>query len=182
MSSVAFWYQSEPHKPWPALPPGRERLPFSERLLAKGHEVVATSKHSDSPVEVQALGGVTDGRQLWFKPPDDKGWVEVAFEMDTEQLAGLSVKLIHSWDYGIYRIKLDGKQVAQLDLYSAAVTPTAHKLGMHKLAAGTHTLRLECAGKSSQSAGYFLGFDVLTARVPVYSRAPEVDLRTLQKK
>jgi hypothetical protein len=27
-SSVAFWYQIEPHKPWPALQTGPERLPF----------------------------------------------------------------------------------------------------------------------------------------------------------
>ena len=36
MSSVALWYQSEPHKPWSALPPGPERLPFAERVLLKG--------------------------------------------------------------------------------------------------------------------------------------------------
>lgn len=28
VSSVAFWYQSEPHQPFPALPPASERLPF----------------------------------------------------------------------------------------------------------------------------------------------------------
>lgn len=182
MSSVAFWYQTEPHKAWAALPAGRDRLPFTERLLVKGHEAVPAAKHSEHPVEVQSVGGVTDGKQLWFKPGDDKGWVEVAFEMDKEQYVGLSVKMVHSWDYGIYRVKLDGKQVAQVDLYNRDVTPTAHKLGMHKLTAGTHTLRFECARKSASSAGYFLGFDALTARVPVYSRPPDVDLRTLQKK
>ncbi len=28
-SSVAFWYQAEPHRPFPALPPVAERLPFA---------------------------------------------------------------------------------------------------------------------------------------------------------
>lgn len=28
ISSVAFWYQSEPHQPFPPLPPASERLPF----------------------------------------------------------------------------------------------------------------------------------------------------------
>jgi len=179
---VAFWYQIEPHKPWAALPAGRDRLPFTESLLVKGHDAVRTAKHSEHPVEVQSVGGVTDGKQLWFKPGDDQGWVEVAFEMEKEQYVGLLAKMVHSWDYGIYRVKLDGKQVAQVDLYNRDVTPTAHKLGMHQLAAGTHSLRFECAGKSASSAGYFLGFDALTARVPVYSRPPNVDLRTLQKK
>ena len=50
MSSVALWYQIEPHKPWPALPPGPERLPFTEQVLLKGHEAVASAKHSDQPV------------------------------------------------------------------------------------------------------------------------------------
>jgi hypothetical protein len=52
---------------------------------------------------------------------------------------------------------------------------------MQKLTAGTHTLRFECAGKAAKSGGYYLGFDALVVRIPVYSRAPSVDLRTLQK-
>jgi hypothetical protein len=36
-------------------------------------------------------------------------------------------------------------------------------------------------GKSPKSAGYYLGFDALMVRTPVYSRAPSVDLRSLQK-
>jgi hypothetical protein len=182
MSSVALWYQVEPHKPWPSLPPGRERLPFTERVLLKGHEAVAGAKHSESPVEVQSIGGVSDGKQLWFKPADAQGWVEVAFQVDKEQNAELSAKMLHSWDYGTYRVKLDGKELARLNLYSADLTPTAHKLGVHKLSVGSHTLRFECDGKAPNSAGYFLGFDALSARIPVYSRAADVDLRTLQKK
>jgi hypothetical protein len=182
MSSVAFWYQMEPHQPWPALPPGPDRLPFHDSLLLKGHDAVTTAKHSDDPLEVQNLGGVTDGKQLWFRPLNDKGWVEVTFESQTNQTAPLTAKMVHAHDYGIYRVLLDGKQIAQLDLYDPDITPTAEKLGTQSLTAGKHTLRFECAGKSDKSAGYFLGFDALAVRVPVYSRAASVDLRTLQKK
>ena len=181
MSSVALWYQMEPHKPWAALPAGPQRLPFTEQVLLKGHEAVAAAKHSEHPVEVQEVGGVTDGKQLWFKPGDAKGWVEVAFNIEKEQVAGLSAQMVHSWDYGNYEVKLDGKELARLDLYASEVTPTAHKLGMHRLTSGRHVLRFECVGKSANSGGYFLGFDALSMRVPVYSRAKEVDLRTVQK-
>jgi hypothetical protein len=181
MSSVALWYQVEPHKAWPALPAGRDRLPFTEHLVLKGHEAVAAAKHSDAALEVQSVGGVTDGKQLWFKPGDVQAWVEVEFQMESEQTVQLWAKMVHSWDYGIYRVKLDGKEMARLDLYSPDANPTEHKLGFRKLAAGPHSLRFECAGKSPNSAGYFLGFDALSARIPVYSRAPDVDLRTLQK-
>ena len=181
LSSVAFWYQTEPHKSWPELPPGPARLPFHDHLWLKGHEAVSAAKHSDAPLTVQPLGGVTDGKQLWFKPNSDKGWVEVTFQTGQEPAVDLVLKTVHSWNYGIYRVMLDGKQIAQLDLYSPEVKPTADKLGRHPLDAGTHTLRFECAGKSPASTGYFLGFDALAARVPAYSRDASVDLRTLQK-
>ena len=181
MSSVALWYQLEPHKRWAAMPPGSQRLPFTERVLLKGHEAVVDATHSSQAVEVQSLGGVTDGKQLWFKPTDAQGWVQVTFKLDKEQTLALLAKMVHSWDYGTYQVKLDGQDLERLNLYAPEVTPTTHKLGTHKLAAGQHTLRFECVGKSASSAGYFLGFDALTARIPVYSRAPDVDLRTLQK-
>lgn len=181
-SSVAFWYQTEPHKPWPPLPPGPDRLPFHDHVLLKGHDAVGEAKHSDAPVEVQSVGDVTDGKQLWFRPVTDDAWLETSFRTGQAQDVDLILRLVHSWDYGIYRIKLDGQQIAQLDLYSANTQAAADRLGRRHLDAGIHTLRFECAGKSAASKGYYLGFDALAARVPVYSRPANVDLRTLQKK
>ena len=180
-SSVAFWYQTEPHKPWPELPPGPARLPFHESILLKGHDAVSTAKHSDAPLEVQAVGGVTDGKQLWFRPGSDDAWVEVSFQSGQAQDVDLVLKMVHSWDYGIYRVKVDGQPIAQSDLYSPDVKPATDKLGRHHLDAGTHTLRFECVGKSPESKGYFLGFDALAVRIPGYSRPASVDLRTLHK-
>jgi hypothetical protein len=106
----------------------------------------------------------TDGKQLFFRPHRDKGWVEVSFESQTNQNPALTVKMVHSYDDGIYRVFLDGRQIAQVDLYDPEIVPTTAKLGMQKLPAGTHTLRFECAGNSDKSRGYYLGFDALAAR------------------
>jgi hypothetical protein len=182
MSSVALWYQTEPHKAWPALPPGPARLPFRDEVLVVGYKAVPSAKHSADPLEVQAVGGVTDGKQLWFKPGDAQGWVEVSFSIPKEQTGELWVKLLHSWDYGIYRVNLDGKDVGRFDLFNANITPTPHKLGTHTLAAGAHVLRFTCAGKAEGSKGYLLGFDALSARVPVYTRSADFDLRKIQVK
>ncbi len=180
MSSVAFWYQTEPHKPWPALPAGKDRLPFHEQTLLVGHGVLDQAKHSEAPLEAQPLGGVADGRQLWFRPTSADAWLEVPFTVPEELTAQLWVKLTHSWDYGTYRVKLDGRDVGTFDLLSPEVKPTPHKLGMHTLAAGAHALRFECVGKADKSKGYYFGLDVLTARVPVYARPASKDLRELQ--
>jgi hypothetical protein len=182
MSSVAYWYQTEPHKPWAAMPPATERLPFHDQPALVGYKMVDSARHSEAPVEVQGIGGAVDGKQLWFRPTRDDAWLEIPFELSEARNGPMMVKLVHSWDYGTYKVSLDGKQLAQVDLYSPDVTePVAHKLGMAALTAGRHTLRFEGAGKSAKSAGYYLGFDTLVVRVPVYSRPPGTDLRQLQK-
>src|SRR5208283_2388164 len=165
MSSVAYWYQVEPHKPWPQLPSGVNRLPFRELILLKGHSAVAAAKHSDGPIEEQSLGGVTDGKQLWFHPHEANGWVEVSFDCPTNMNALLTARTVHAYDYGIYCVLLDGKQIGQFDLYDSELVNASEKLGTHNLAPGSHTLRFECTGKSPKSAGYFLGFDALVVRV-----------------
>jgi hypothetical protein len=181
MSSVGYWYQIEPHKPWPALPPGPERLPFHDRILVKGHDVVTNASHSDAPVLTQQIGGVSDNQQLWFQARQDKAWLEIPFNVDKAETAQLFCRMVHSWDYGDYIVKLDGQYLAKLNLYAADPTPASHKLGVRQLSAGKHVLRFEGAGKAGASAGYFLGFDTLSVRIPAYGRAATEDLRKLQK-
>lgn len=182
MSSVAFWYQIEPHKPWAALPTGKSRLPFQDHVLIKGWEAAKTAKHSDHPLGEQGIDQVTDQKQLFFQPADAKGWLETKFTLDKPQTVDLQAKLTHSWDYGIYRVSLDGKEIATLDLFSPTITHPAHRLGVRALDKGVHAIRLECVGKSKDSKGYFLGLDAIVARVSAYARDPSVDLRALQKK
>jgi D-arabinan exo alpha-(1,3)/(1,5)-arabinofuranosidase (non-reducing end) len=182
MSSVAFWYQTEPHKPWPAPPYGDGRLAERTLQLVTGWKAVPTAKHSDHPIEVQPLPGISkEGKQLFFTPKDDKGWVEFTFNLDKDITAHLWGKMIHAPDYGIYRATLDGQQLAVVDLYSDKVKREADEWGEHKLSAGPHTLRFECTGKSEHSTGYYLGLDSFAAVVPVYERPPGFDLRRIQK-
>lgn len=181
-SSVAFWYQTEPHKPWPALPPGKDRVPFEDRVVLKGHDALAGAKHSGAPLEIQELGGATDQKHLWFRPSGADAWLEVTFNIGKDQAGPLSCKLTHARDYGIYRVLVDGKPVGEFDLYDGNITHVEHSLGAPRLTAGEHTLRFECVGKSDQSSGYLFGLDSLLTRIPVYSRASDVDLRTIQKK
>jgi hypothetical protein len=182
MSSVAFWYQTEPHKPWPALPSGPERLAERTQPLLIGWSAVATAKHSDHPIQVQDLPGVAEeGKQLFLTPADNKGWVECWFILDHDITAHLSGKFVNAPDYGIYRVTLDGDELAVADLYADSVKHQSYPWGSRKLSAGPHVLRLECTGKSDRSTGYFLGFDSLAAVIPVYERPPGFDLRKIQK-
>src|SRR5581483_6659546 len=85
MSSVAFWYQIEPHTPWPPMPHGYDRLPFHDRDIVVGHNLLESATHSDDPIEIQPLDGVTDGKQLWFRPHATGAWLEVPFSVQTNE-------------------------------------------------------------------------------------------------
>ena len=181
MSSVALWYQTEPHKRWPALPPGPERLADRSRKVVVGWKEVPNAKHSEHPVQVQPLAGVaTEGKQFWFTPGDDKGWVELSFNLDKELTGRLQGKLVRSWDYGKYRVTLDGKELGTVDLYAENVTAKTCDWGHQTLAAGEHTLRFECTGKAEKSKGYFFGLDTVDVLSTVYERPSGFDLRKIQ--
>jgi len=179
-SSVAFWYQVGPHKPFPDLPPGPDRLPLRDVVLITSS--AAKFAHSEPPVGIEHFGGVTQFWQVWLRPENTNGWMEIPFQTAQALDSDLVLKTVHSWNGGIYRVLLDGKQLAQLDFCSGDITPATDKLGVVHLDAGPHILRFECAGKSPESMGYALGFGSLIARTVAYERPAGVDLRSLQKK
>jgi hypothetical protein len=181
MSSVAFWYQLEPHKPWPALPSGPDRLPFREVALVTGEPAVAHAKSSGPPLGAQeAKRLTTDGQYLLFAPADDQGWVEVSFQVGKETQAELYGKFIKLPRGGKYRVRLDGAELGVVDLYAAKIGTDTQTWPARRLAAGEHVLRFECVGKAGASQGYSLGFDALVTRALVYTRPPGFDLRTIQ--
>ena len=182
MASVAFWYQTEPHQPWPAIPGGPDRLATNEIPLVVGYKSVPTARHSGHRVEEQKLWEpVSDGKQFLFVSENPQGWVEIPFRTASEQTGELVARFVRCWDFGIYRVLLDGREVGVVDLYGAAHAVFPQALGKQTLPAGEHVLRFECRGKSEKSKGIFLGFDALVLRRPVYERPPGLDLRTIPK-
>jgi len=107
--------------------------------------------------------------------------VECSFKLDKDITAHLWGKFIHSFDYGIYRVTLDGQELAVVDLYSPETKRQSDHWGVRKLSAGEHVLRMECKGKAAHSTGYYLGLDSFAAVVPAYERPPGFDLRKIQQ-
>jgi hypothetical protein len=182
MSSVAFWYQTEPHKPWPALPAGPDRLPFHDTTLVVGWKALAQTKHSETPVTASAFKPARYGKHVCFKPADDKGWLEIPFRVEKDITSDLILRMTHALDGGTYRVLLDGKPAGTLELYGPKLNVFDDSLGRRTLTAGDHVLRFECVGRNPASKGYFLGFDCLQARIPVYMRPAGKDLRDIQAK
>jgi hypothetical protein len=180
MSSVAFWYQTEPHKRWSALPPGPQRLLDQSIKLVVGWQAASIAKHSGPAIELPKLACTKESQALWFKPGDATGWLEIPFKLDKEVSGNLWGRFVASKNYGIYRVLLDGQELATLDLYAEKATGKSVDWGRRTLAAGPHVLRFECKGKVEASKGYFFGFDRLDVPTRAYERPPAFDLRKIQ--
>ena len=160
-SSVAYWYQLEPHKAFPEIPHGYARLYADYSKLIEAESLIPKAQVSAGPLAPQQ-GGYSGGAQLFWTPPQANQSLTVPFDAAEAGKYSLILVLTHSWDYGIFQIEVDGKPLgAPIDLFNATVFTNDKTLGPVELQAGSHTLTFRNTGKHADSKGYFLGFDGL---------------------
>ena len=160
-SSVAYWYQLEPHKPFPPLPPAEERV--YKTYVIEAESLLENAVASEGIAILQKLGGYSGGGQLFYMPKQAPASVEVKFSVAQAADYVLRVQYTRSFDYGIYQAYLDGAPVGKpIDLYAADVTRNpATSLGLRNLSAGEHTLKFETSAKNPSSKGYYFGIDLV---------------------
>ncbi|TAH37075.1 MAG: DUF2961 domain-containing protein [Planctomycetota bacterium] len=164
-SSVAFWYQIGQPRRFTSLPPAAARVPPNLDWIVEGKDLLAGAQAGGGPAELQAGYPWTGAGQVFFHAGDAGATLELSFPVPREEFRALILPLTRSYDYGTYRILLDGvERVARIDLYGAEVTLREIDLGSQKLAPGTHTLRFECLGRNPLSSGHFLGLDSVRLR------------------
>ncbi|MBI4556896.1 MAG: DUF2961 domain-containing protein [Candidatus Hydrogenedentes bacterium] len=166
-SSVAFWYQTEPHQPYPAMPAGAARLYYDLTNVVEGESLIPQAKATEGTLEKQEIGGASGGAHLWWRPTAPDQTLTLPFEVKASGDYEILMFLTYSWDYGTYQFELDGKPLEKpLDFYHPSVEVREHLFGTQTLAAGPHTLTIRNQGKNQQSQGYFFGLDgfLLTKR------------------
>jgi len=112
-------------------------------------------------------------QHIWLTFNEARPVLELEFEIDKEEYRGLVLRFTKADDYGIYRILLDGKNVADIeikdwlrsvDFYSERLTANDLYVGSLRLAKGKHVLRLEGVGRNPLSKGGLLGLDSVRLR------------------
>jgi hypothetical protein len=172
-SSVAFWYQTEPHKPYPPLAPAASRLYYDYSKVIEGESLLPDAKATEGPIERQELGGLSGGAHLWWRPSKDGQSLDVPFTVAEAGRYELLALLTKSWDYGTYRIELDGRPVGgPVDLYAPSSAPEERFLGQFDLNAGRHVLTFHNAGKNPASQGYLFGLDGILPQKARRSASP----------
>lgn len=161
-SSVAFWYQMEPHKAWPALPAGYERLYFANANVIEGEAQIAKSTATEGPVDAQELGTSSGGKQLFWRPTTEGQTLTVPFDVAEKGTHGMVLLLTQSWDYGVYEVSLDDKPLGKpVNLYKKNVVSLERFFPPTEFEAGAHKLTFKNVGRDKLSEGYFFGFDAL---------------------
>lgn len=173
MATVAFWYQAGRPKRFTTMPTAAEREFPNLDIIVEGKDVRANVRHSDGEVSIQKGYAWTGDGQLFFVPretsaasqPAASNWIEFDFNVEKVEYRRLVLRTTHSYDFGVFRVLLDGKPaIERLDLYSKDIEVHDHSLGDHELAAGKHTIRIECSDRNQQSTGRRLGVDSVRLR------------------
>jgi D-arabinan exo alpha-(1,3)/(1,5)-arabinofuranosidase (non-reducing end) len=178
-SSVAFWYQTEPHLPFPPLPPAEERLfgavppPFVEPTpeggaVIEGESLLPGARATAGGIAEQTLVG-PPGRNwsgeghLWWTPARSGERLTLPFQVPTAGTYDLAAYFTLSDDYGKAAVHLDeGVVLPSWDGHSRNLIRSEKvSLGRRDLAAGRHALVVEVVGKNERSTGYMFGLDCL---------------------
>jgi hypothetical protein len=165
-ASVAFWYQVGQPKRFAALPPLAARRWPNLDIIIEGKDLLKTATSEGATLSLQKGYEWTGEGQIFVDNTRGAGaWVEFAFPVEKEELRQLTLRMTTSYDFGTYRILLDGKEVrGATDFFNASVKVRELNLGQMRLAAGPHKIRFECVGPSGQSKGARLGIDSVRLR------------------
>lgn len=158
-SSVGFWYQTEPHKPLPAMPEGKARLYEDWSKLVEVESNLDAATATAGPVTLQE--GIGSGKgQLWWTAVEADQALEIKIDVAEKGADEMLLLLTHSHDYGIFQVELDGKPVGKpVNLYNPNVVVKEVRFMVPVLDAGPHTLRFVNQGKDDASGGYYFGLD-----------------------
>jgi hypothetical protein len=159
-SSVAFWYQTEPHKPYLPMPKGYARMYFDYSKSTEGESLVKSATATDGDVINQYLGCCSDGHQLWWRLTKPDQTLTIPLEVKESGNYEILIALVQAPDYGIFQFDMDGKPMGgPIDLHNPNVTPLEYTFPKWQLEAGRHTLTVRCIGKRTAATGYSMGFD-----------------------
>lgn len=166
-ASVAFWYQQGQPKRFTTLPRAKDRVPPGLDAIVEGAGLKATAQTVDGECELQKGFEWTGEGQVLFRGQKIGSSLTVTFRAprDAAEHRALVLVLTRSYDFGVYRVTLDGKVVQEeIDLYAKDVAVTELMLGTRDWGDGPHELRFECVGRNPASRGWFLGLDSVRLR------------------
>jgi hypothetical protein len=160
--SVAYWYQTEPHAPFPPLPRTADRTSWAAGVKgAIEGETMKILARSGGLTEIQTEGRWSGSQQLWWRDAKVGDKLELALPVAKAGRYRLSMHNTAANDYGIFRFQLDREPLGEpVDFYSAANVTKLITLGERELTEGGHSLAVEVVGTNpAAKPRYMFGLD-----------------------
>ena len=160
IASVAYWYQAEPHAPFPALPDLEARRPWWQQLAnvagaieGEALEILACTGGEAKPQDLSYTTGWSGDSHLFWLNGEPGDTLDLALLVDAEGTYSLSAGMTKAFDYGIVQLHVDGEKLGEpIDLYNHSPLHTGPvTLGQHHLAEGRHVLRVGIVGSNEQA-------------------------------
>ena len=170
-SSTAFWYQTEPHKPFPEMPSRENVIAGSAFLIDGAIEWEGTEGCGPLYVSTYNLGWSNNMGANFI---GEKGQsTSKTFSVDEDGTYKIGANFISSEIGAVGQVKIDGKKVGKpvdtyssdpRDFYLLNVNPAmGHTvLGAVRLKAGEHVAEVEITGANPAAKGSELMIDCLT--------------------
>jgi hypothetical protein len=180
IASVAYWYQAEPHAPFPKLPVLAERLREAKRpplKLPGAYECESleiAARATGILAEAQALGsfgrGWSGDAQLFVQAGKVGDFLELVIPAKESGARRVVLHATRASDYGKLQFTVNGKAAeATFDGYAEKPAPTGPiNLGVHEPKDGKFILHAEVVGTNPASTGlkYFFGLDAVVLEKP----------------
>lgn len=178
-SSVAYFYQSEPHAPYPSLPANPDDfLPYSPPPPLKiagaieAESLLPVTQASEGPVLAQVMGTYSNkwsgSAQLFWNPTKVGSTLSFDLQAPAEGTYDITGYFTKAPDYAIVAIAQGGRDILPaLNLYDPDVVPSGPvAVNNVPLKQGANRFTIRVTGKDPHSTGYYVGLDafVLKAR------------------
>jgi len=170
-SSVAYWYQTHPHPPFPPLPadlmPAEPWRPRKVEGLIDAEELIAAARVTSGELQVQDMAHFetrsaswSQGKQLWWVEGKPGGRLTLPLSAPAAGSYELVGIFTRAQNYGDVRVSVNGRPLSPVVKgYSEVVETTGPvSLGRVQLRAGVNEVVVEIVGKDPRSQGYSDGY------------------------
>ncbi len=176
-SSVAYWYQSEPHMPFPAFTKDASTLlpfipppPFKITGAIEAESLLSAAKATNGNIDAQGMEVFGDGwsgdSQLWWHPTEVSAELTLPLPATEDGEFTLTGYFTRAKDYAKFKVMQGDKQIGpDINLFNADVIPTkAITFGKITVKKGENPIRIVITGKDEKSEGYLVGIDAFTLK------------------